>query len=109
MNPGRQGMLSGAFIADPELKNHYRDWLPSYRVWAKNLCNFKQPLPGGEVLQFDEYETAAWLAEMIQKGDKPLGKHMQLPGTRQKVALSHIKICELFALNVVAREPVSAT
>ena len=59
--------------------------------------------------EFDEYETAARLADMIQKGDEPLGKHMQLRETRKRVALSHIKICELFALNVVARGPVSAT
>ena len=109
MSPGRQGMLSGAFIADPELKNHYRDWLPSYRVWATNLCNFKQPLPGGEVIEFDEYETAVRLADMIEKGDKALAELMQLPGTRRRIAVPHIKICELFAMNVVAREPVSAT
>ena len=109
MNLGNQGILSGAFEADSELEDHYRGWQPTYLFWAAKLCSFTLPLPRGDVLEYDEYETVNELANWIRKGDRPLGKHMQLPGTRRKIALSHVTICELFVMNIVAKEPVKVT
>ena len=109
MDLGERGVLEGAFVADSELKVHYRQWQPTYHLWAKLLCGFTLSLPEGDELKFNEWETVDELAEWIRKGDIKLGKHMTLLGTRQRLGLSHVRICKLFAKNIVAKGPVKAT
>ncbi len=99
-------MLRAAFLADKELRDHYREWRSSYLFWAAQICIFTYPLPGGGVLEFDELETVVRLAAAIEKGDGDLSEHMHLPGTRKLIFIDYLMICKLFALNIVAKEPV---
>ena len=96
--------LKSNFKRNPDLAKHYREIRCQYRGWLLELSGLKV---GGQLLY--PYGNDLWpvLRTIILRRDTWLIDHMANPRNAEKMepGLTHERICEVFARNIVAGEP----
>ena len=103
--PPGPSRLRTYFRKDPDLKCHYKQTVSKYRKWHKELSLLEV-----DGLPLFPYGNDLWpqLRGVIIRRDGWLTEHMAQPSVPINLgqSVTHERICEVFARNVVAGEPV---
>jgi hypothetical protein len=114
MSPGGVDLLREAdkndlvflFGRDKNLRQHYLRARSLYIRWLKILSDVEIPINGSMKYKYSGVEILEQLSSLILNLDRDL-RLLMTRKTQDELGLSHERICRLFALNVLAGEPVS--
>jgi hypothetical protein len=91
---------------DADLKKHYVSARKTYIKWAEDVGNMQIALIGGATHQLSLSETFEQLQLYIREFDSKLRMLMSRRNTQEAVGKSHSQLCGLFAMYILAGEPI---
>jgi len=101
--------LENILSNDRGIADIYACRVSDYRAWDKAAADLVIKDKAGKPIQgFDPPHRLAWLTDTVARADAELRTYMTLQATRNKYGdfMSHERICNLIARNIMAGEPV---